>query len=91
MRCKSVKFQMSAQNFYSYLFFLISFQTWPYIFQVPEMSELPFKNNSSEAPSVKYTDKEMKSLQTDGESRKIQLYDTFNNYNIGYQNDSDTI
>ncbi|XP_070501935.1 transcription factor 21-like [Chironomus tepperi] len=65
--------------------------TWPYIFQVPEMSELPFKSNSPEGPSAKYTDKKKNSIQTDDESRKMQLYETFHNINMGYHNDSDTI
>ncbi|CAG9801612.1 unnamed protein product [Chironomus riparius] len=65
--------------------------TWPYIFQVSEMSELPFKKNSPEAPSVKYTDKKNNLLQTDDESREIQLFETFRNINMSYQKDSDTI
>ena len=90
MRSKSVKFQMSAQNFHIY-FILFHSQTWPYIFQVSEMSELPFKNNSPEAPSIKYTDKKKNPLQIDDESREIQLFETFRNINMSYQKDSDTL
>lgn len=66
---------------FKYIF--IHSQTWPYIFQVPEMSDLP--------SSIKHTDKKKNSLQTDDESRKIRVYDTFHSINMNYQNDSDSI